>query len=119
MRLLLRFAMIVTLISCCGVLVAAQQTRTPVTTEDSAIERDETFELNITERRIVEQNFSASTAVELNPNQHQGLSLRVGVGVQAERIDVLLRNVFGRVRFRASLRPVLERINSRQLTVVE
>lgn len=72
---------------------------------------DETFELNIAERRITEQNFFASTSVAAGEEGARGLDLRVGVAVGAERIDVTLRNVRGRVRFRGSLdalRRVLE-----------
>lgn len=72
---------------------------------------DESFELNIAERRITEQNFFASTAVAAGEGDARGLDLRVGVAVGAERIDVTLRNVRGRVRFRGSLdalRRVLE-----------
>ena len=64
---------------------------------------DENFELNITERRITERDFFASTAIELGEASARGLSLRVGVAVGASEIDVLLRNVRGNVRFRASL----------------
>jgi hypothetical protein len=72
---------------------------------------DESFELNIAERRITEQNFFASTAVAAGGEGARGLDLRVGVAVGAERIDVTLRNVRGSVRFRGSLdalRRVLE-----------
>jgi hypothetical protein len=64
---------------------------------------DENFELNITERRITERDFFASTSVEAGEQSAHGLSLRIGVAVGASEIDVLLRNVVGRVRFRASL----------------
>lgn len=64
---------------------------------------DENFELNIAERRITEHDFFASTAIETDADNSRGLSLRVGVAVGASEIDVLLRNVQGRVRFRASL----------------
>jgi hypothetical protein len=75
---------------------------------------DETFELNITERRITERDFEASTSVEAGEETARGLMLRVGVAVGADEINVLLRNVHGRVRFRASLERVLERLNLRR-----
>lgn len=75
---------------------------------------DETFELNITERRIVENNFAASTSIEAGDESARGLDLRIGVGVGAERIDVLLRNVRGMVRFRGTLDRVLNLINARR-----
>ena len=74
---------------------------------------DENFELNITERRITERDFFASTAIELGEASARGLSLRVGVAVGASEIDVLLRNVRGSVRFRATLERVLQRLNAR------
>jgi len=64
---------------------------------------DENFELNIAERRITERDFFASTSIETGEASAHGLSLRVGVAVGASEIDVLLRNVQGRVRFRGSL----------------
>jgi hypothetical protein len=64
---------------------------------------DETFELNIAERRITERDFFASTAIEAGESSAHGLSLRIGVAVSAGSIDALLRNVRGSVRFRGSL----------------
>jgi hypothetical protein len=75
---------------------------------------DENFELNITERRITRRDFEASTSVEAGEESARGLNLRVGVAVGADSINVLLRNVRGQVRFRATLDRVLERINSRR-----
>lgn len=75
---------------------------------------DETFELNIAERRITERDFAASTSVEAGEESARGLRLRVGVEVGASEIDVLLRNVRGHVRFRATLERVLERLNARR-----
>jgi hypothetical protein len=75
---------------------------------------NETFELNITERRITERDFAASTTVEVGEETARGLFLRVGVAVGADEINVLLRNVRGRVSFRATLARVLERLNARR-----
>jgi outer membrane receptor protein involved in Fe transport len=75
---------------------------------------NETFELNITERRITERDFAASTTVEVGEETARGLLLRVGVAVGADEINVLLRNVRGRVSFRATLERVLERLNARR-----
>lgn len=75
---------------------------------------NETFELNITERRITERDFAASTTVEVGEEAARGLFLRVGVAVGADEINVLLRNVRGRVNFRATLERVLERLSARR-----
>ena len=75
---------------------------------------DETTDLNIPQRRIVQQSYHASTAVEIEPEQTGGVWLRVGVGVFASNIDARLRNVTGRVRFRGTLEPVLKRISLRK-----
>jgi hypothetical protein len=74
---------------------------------------NETFELNITERRITERDFAASTTVEVGEETARGLLLRVGVSVGADEINVFLRNVRGRVNFRATLERVLQRLNAR------
>jgi hypothetical protein len=90
---------------------AAQTASAPQASRTTA---DETFELNITERRITERDFSASTAVEAGEETARGLRLRVGVAVGADEINVLLRNVRGRVSFRATLAPVLDRLATRR-----
>jgi hypothetical protein len=89
----------------------APQTAPASQTRTSA---DETFDLNITERRITERDFAASTTVEIGEETARGLFLRVGVAVGADEINVLLRNVRGRVSFRATLDRVLERLNARR-----
>ena len=99
----------------CIVLAAAQglaaaQTRpadagaTP-SPPSARTDADEEFELNIDERRISEKDFHAATAVETDGVR--GLQLGVGVALSAKSIEVLLSNVRGHVRFRASLAPVL------------
>ncbi|HKR00745.1 MAG TPA: hypothetical protein VJT09_08725 [Pyrinomonadaceae bacterium] len=75
---------------------------------------NETFELNITERRITERDFAASTTVEVGEETARGLSLRVGVAVGADEINLLMRNVRGRVSFRATLERVIERLSARR-----
>lgn len=86
----------------------------PIVTESgNRTTANETFELNITERRITERDFAASTTVEVGEETARGLLLRVGVSVGADEINVLLRNVRGRVSFRATLERVLQRLNAR------
>lgn len=82
----------------------------PEATQSSA---DEDFELNIGERRITRDDYEASVSVAVGEEGARGLNLRVGVAVGASQIDVLLRNVRGRVRFRATLEQVLRRLNER------
>ena len=77
---------------------------------------EENFELNIAERRITERDFYASTAIETEAGDARGLSLRVGVAVGASEIDVLLRNVHGRVRFRGSLDALRRVLDARRET---
>ena len=75
---------------------------------------DENFELNIAERRITERDFFAATGIEAGESSAHGLSLRVGVAVGASEIDVLLRNVRGRVRFRGSLEALRRVLDARR-----
>jgi hypothetical protein len=81
---------------------------------EARTDANETFELNITERRITRRDYEASTSVEAGEESARGLNLRIGVAVGADSIDVLLRNVRGQVRFRATLDRVLERLNARR-----
>ena len=74
---------------------------------------DESFDLNIAQRRIAESNFKASTAVEIG-EEGRGLRLRVGTSLTASQINVMLRGGTGRVRFRATLEPVLRRLRGRR-----
>ena len=78
----------------------------------SLIEADELFVLNIKERRISERDFEASTAVAIGGDEKKGVSVQAGVSLQAQSIEVLLRNVSGSVRFRASLQRLLDVVNS-------
>jgi len=71
---------------------------------------DENFQLDIASRHITENDYQASTALETVADNTRGVALRVGVFLNATRIDVNLRNVRGQVRFRGSLDSVLERL---------
>jgi ribosomal protein S28E/S33 len=88
---------------------ARRDTSTP---QPSAATAREDFDLNIAERHIRESDFHAATEVEAGGAS--GLNLRVGVMVRAEEIDVLLRNVQGHVRFRASLESILRLLDARR-----
>lgn len=70
----------------------------------------EDFELNIVDERITETNFVRSTSVELKSKNRGELVLQVGVAVRGEKVNILLRGVVGRVRFRASLEPIQQRL---------
>jgi hypothetical protein len=133
-RVMVVMAVTILIITACAVACAAQtgattQQRTPArqTTaaqsraqtragEEARGEADENFDLNIVERRITEPDFFASTEVSAGDEAARGLSLRVGVAVGAERIDVLLRNVRGHVRFRASLDALRRVLDARRTT---
>ena len=95
---------------------ASSQQKAQAVGAEARTSADETFELNITERRITENNFEASTSIEAGDESARGLHLRIGVGVGAERIDVLLRNVRGMVHFRGTLDRVLDLINAHRTT---
>ena len=84
--------------------VSAPQTRTKA---------DETFELNIVERRYSQENFEASTAIGTGGDS-QKLNLQIGVALVSGKIDVLLRNVHGTVRFRGNLERLFQIIGDTQ-----
>lgn len=74
---------------------------------------DEDFELNIDDSRTTETNYKRSTNVEIN---RANVSVGVGAAVSAQRIDLFLRGVTGRVRFRASLEAIRRRIEQANQT---
>ncbi|MDT5261999.1 MAG: hypothetical protein QOC61_1003 [Acidobacteriota bacterium] len=123
---LLRAAAACVLIAAASALAAAQ-TRTgvetpaqtslqlpqpPSSTRPADTTADEDFDLNIDLRHITESDFHAETDIETG--DARGLHLKVGVMLRASEIDVLLRNVHGHVRFRASLAPVQRLLDARR-----
>jgi len=118
---LLRLACACLFASVCALSADAQEERTTqeartgdAATRQSTSSADRDFDLDIPERRITEESFEASLSVALGAESLRGLDLRVGVAVGASRIDVLLRNVRGHVRFRATLGQVLRLLNERR-----
>jgi hypothetical protein len=73
---------------------------------------NEDFELNIDLRHISESDFHAETDIETDAAR--AVHLKVGVMLRASEIDVLLRNVQGHVRFRASLAPLQRLLDARR-----
>lgn len=72
---------------------------------------NETINLDTDNKRIVEDNFKASTAVELNQSANRrGIRLSVGASVVADRIDLHLQNVTGQARFISITDELLEGI---------
>ena len=108
-----RVSLLSAILVCVALSAAAQEQRTA----DKAAQplRDETFNLNIIERRIVETDFLASTAVGFESAEVKNLEMSIGVALRATKIDVLLRNVTGTVRFRGSVQRILDLVNSRSV----
>lgn len=79
---------------------------------------DQTFELNFAERRFSQTDFEASTDVDTNGGP-DGVNVRIGVSLTAGRIDVLLRNVRGSVRFRGNLNRIFEVLGKRPVSSPE
>lgn len=89
------------------------QTATPETQTTA----DENYELNISESRATEADYSRSTQVKVNGTGKQaGVSVGVGAAVRAEKISITLRGVTGSVRFRASLESLrrIEKLKTNQ-----
>ena len=64
---------------------------------------DETYDLDIAERVIEQQAFEAGHELRID---ERGFRMDAGVRLFAGSIHVLLRNVKGRVRFRADFGPL-------------
>jgi len=87
-----------------GMAIASAQDN-PIPTIDntqSSPNVNKNFELNITERRILEQDYKASTSISVGEVSSRGLSLRIGAGVRASEVDIRLHNIQGTVHFHAN-----------------
>ena len=91
---------------------SAEKPRSVAPVAVSAPNVDETFQLSIDERRFTKTDFEASTDVDTG-GEPGGLNVRIGVSLTAGKIDVLLRNVQGKVRFKGTLDRILEVITRR------
>ncbi|HKO96918.1 MAG TPA: hypothetical protein VJU86_08000 [Pyrinomonadaceae bacterium] len=113
------FCLAIINISACWALGQTVETKpAPATPVPAATPRpnvDEIFELNIDLRQVTRENFEASTAVSTSGESN--LNVQVGVGVATGRIEFLLRNVQGRIRFRGSLERIFEIIDGRRAPV--
>ena len=101
------------IIASAAVCCAGQQRLPPAADPVQRVSADETFDLNIVERRTTENDFYAATSVGFASREGKHVSMNVGVEVRAGKIDVLMRNVTGTVRFRGSIQRILDLINSR------
>ena len=75
---------------------------------------DETFKLNITNKQITETNYKAKVEVAVEPESAPEIAVKVGAKVEAQKITMTLKNIFGDVRFRGSLEKILDQINLRR-----
>lgn len=112
MNLASRIVLMLAIIASTAMVCASQQRLPPADTVQR-VSTDETFDLNIVERRITENDFFAATSVGFDSRDGKNVSMNVGVEVRAGKIDVLMRNVTGTVRFRGSVQKILDLINSR------
>jgi hypothetical protein len=71
------------------------------------------FNLNITDQRISQQNYKASTSIGGGDANDRGISLRVGAVVRASQVDMRLQNINGKVHFHASLERLRQSLRSR------
>lgn len=80
--------------------------------DNKKITINESFELGITEKTIVEKDFERSTMVEVSEPDN-GISVGVGVSVRAKNLTMTLRGITGNVGFRASLESIRLRLERR------
>ena len=84
----------------------------PTTAATPGTSSAETYDLSITEERIVEPRFTRAAAVGVG-DETASVSLRIGVSVEANGVEATLRNVQGQVRFHATVAPLLQRLEAR------
>jgi hypothetical protein len=97
-----------------GIAAQNQQRDKPAPPQQpSVVQADESFELDVKEKRITEKNYKASKSVEIESKDPKTMHVQVGAALSADSIDVLLRNVTGSVRFRGSLQRIVNVIKAR------
>ena len=74
----------------------------------SRVSIDTTYTLSIARKQWTVRDLSASVAAGVTGMERASWRACAGAGVTIERADVLLENVQGRVRIRASVEPLLE-----------
>lgn len=75
---------------------------------------DENFKLNITNKQVTETNYKAKVEVAVELKSAPEVAVGVGAKVEAQKITLTLKNIFGDVRFRGSLEKILNQINLRR-----
>jgi hypothetical protein len=109
-----RFRLPLALLGLFGLAAPARAQSPPPGPQGPVTRADREFDLNIPERKITERDYRASSAVQIG-EPASAVFLRIGGEVTARQVTLLLRNVRGHVRFRASLEPIVRRIrNHRQ-----
>jgi hypothetical protein len=63
---------------------------------------DESFDLDIAEKRISRPDFHASTALKIEPTDGS-VRIHAGASVTARSVEIVLRNVRGSVRFHSDM----------------
>jgi hypothetical protein len=92
--------------------VLAQLTPAAPPLTPPALRREEKT-LQIGERRIVEvADYQAGRVVRLRSDDSGALQIDIGAALSAQRLDVTLRNVQGRVRFHADLSSLSRRLQT-------
>lgn len=89
--------------TCCGLSAGRVSAQAPLA-QNNAFETsgrvNETIILDTTDKRIIETDYRAATAIKSDASANRrGIYLNVGASVVADRINVHLQNVTGRVRF--------------------
>ncbi len=86
-----------------GANTSAQENAFPILNNTgSHLSVNKDFDLNITEQRILKQDYKSSTSIGIGEAEPGGISLRAGTVVRANEVDILLHNIQGKVHFRSN-----------------
>ncbi len=72
---------------------------------------DENFTVNIAEKKVVETDYESKVELSANSESNSAVSVNIGAAVRAEKITLMLKNIFGDVRFRGSLEKITNQLN--------
>lgn len=70
------------------------------------------FDLDIEDKRIVEQDYQSNAAISYGEINSSSVSLQIGAGVSAQTVNMRLQNIQGEVRFRGNWEPLRQKLRS-------
>ena len=94
------------------VLVTANVATAQETTNTRTSIINKNFDLDIEDKRIVEQDYQSNAAISYGEINSGSVSLQIGAGVSAQTVNMRLQNIQGQVRLRGNWELLRQKLRS-------